>query len=137
MKARVVGVAAVEAVVEAVEALEVAVVEEGVVVGVEELVAAVVAAVGVVAAAVVMAVGVVAAAVVAVGVDPVIGEFLAVVRGSISSVSGRPLRPRSFVSSLLSMGAEGDCYLCMPPDPGIGAASLGASESTLPGIALA
>ncbi|CAI5948628.1 unnamed protein product [Closterium sp. NIES-65] len=75
-EARVVGVATVEAVVEAVE---VAVVAEGVVVGVEAFVAAVVAAVGVVAAAVVAAVGVVAAAVVTLGVEPVIGEVLAVV----------------------------------------------------------
>ncbi|CAI7794410.1 unnamed protein product [Closterium sp. NIES-54] len=28
--------------------------------------------------------------------------------------------------------AEGDCYLCVPPDPGIEAAALGASESSLP-----
>ncbi|CAI7904059.1 unnamed protein product [Closterium sp. NIES-54] len=34
----------------------------------------------------------------------------------------------------LSVSAEGDCYRCAPPDPGIAAASLGASESrTLPG----
>ncbi|CAI5488361.1 unnamed protein product [Closterium sp. Naga37s-1] len=106
-EARVVGVAAVEAVVGAVEAVEVAVVAEGVVVGVEALVAAVVAAVGVVAAAVVAAVGVVAAAVVAVGEEPVRGEVLAVVRGSSSSVRVRPLRPRSFVSGLLSVGRLG------------------------------
>ncbi|CAI7828039.1 unnamed protein product, partial [Closterium sp. NIES-53] len=31
--------------------------------------------------------------------------------------------------------AEGDCYLCVPPDPGIEAAALGASESSLPGTA--
>ncbi|CAI7753816.1 unnamed protein product [Closterium sp. NIES-54] len=32
--------------------------------------------------------------------------------------------------------AEGDCYQCLPPDPGIAAAALGASESgTLPGTA--
>ncbi|CAI5483001.1 unnamed protein product [Closterium sp. Yama58-4] len=31
--------------------------------------------------------------------------------------------------------AEGDCYLCMPPDPGIEAAALGASESALSGTA--
>ncbi|CAI7778657.1 unnamed protein product, partial [Closterium sp. NIES-54] len=32
--------------------------------------------------------------------------------------------------------AEGDCYRCVPPDPGIAAAALGASESgTLPGTA--
>ncbi|CAI7895076.1 unnamed protein product [Closterium sp. NIES-54] len=33
----------------------------------------------------------------------------------------------------LSISAEGDCYRCVPPDPGIAAAALGASESgTLP-----
>ncbi|CAI7797953.1 unnamed protein product [Closterium sp. NIES-54] len=33
-----------------------------------------------------------------------------------------------------SVSAEGDCYWCVPPDPGIAAAPLGASESgTLPG----
>ncbi|CAI7782985.1 unnamed protein product [Closterium sp. NIES-54] len=38
----------------------------------------------------------------------------------------------------LSASAEGDCYRCVPPDPGIAAAALGASESgTLPGIASA
>ncbi|CAI7737183.1 unnamed protein product [Closterium sp. NIES-53] len=35
----------------------------------------------------------------------------------------------------LSISAEGDCYLCVPPDPGIEAAALGASESALPGTA--
>ncbi|CAI7743869.1 unnamed protein product [Closterium sp. NIES-54] len=36
----------------------------------------------------------------------------------------------------LFASAEGDCYWCVPPDPGIAAAALGASESgTLPGIA--
>ncbi|CAI7917359.1 unnamed protein product [Closterium sp. NIES-54] len=35
----------------------------------------------------------------------------------------------------LSASAEGDCYLCVPPDPGIEAAALGASESALPGTA--
>ncbi|CAI5950132.1 unnamed protein product [Closterium sp. NIES-65] len=30
----------------------------------------------------------------------------------------------------LTVSAEGDCYLCMPPDPGREAAALGASEST-------
>ncbi|CAI7908936.1 unnamed protein product [Closterium sp. NIES-54] len=29
--------------------------------------------------------------------------------------------------------AEGDCYLCVPPDPGIQVAALGASESSAPG----
>ncbi|CAI7804442.1 unnamed protein product [Closterium sp. NIES-53] len=33
----------------------------------------------------------------------------------------------------LSVSAEGDCYLCVPPDPGIEAAALVASESALPG----
>ncbi|CAI7914396.1 unnamed protein product [Closterium sp. NIES-54] len=33
----------------------------------------------------------------------------------------------------LSVSAEGDCYRCVPPDPGIGAAALGASEFALPG----
>ncbi|CAI7845414.1 unnamed protein product [Closterium sp. NIES-54] len=32
----------------------------------------------------------------------------------------------------LSVSAEGDCYLCVPPDPGMEAATLGASESVLP-----
>ncbi|CAI7811450.1 unnamed protein product [Closterium sp. NIES-54] len=40
----------------------------------------------------------------------------------------------------LCVSAEGDCYLCVPPDPGIEAAALGASESallgTLPAAAL-
>ncbi|CAI7742656.1 unnamed protein product [Closterium sp. NIES-53] len=31
--------------------------------------------------------------------------------------------------------AEDDCYLCVPPDPGIEAAALGATESFLPGTA--
>ncbi|CAI7749793.1 unnamed protein product [Closterium sp. NIES-53] len=36
----------------------------------------------------------------------------------------------------LSLSAEGECYRCVPPDPGIAAAALGASESgTLPGTA--
>ncbi|CAI7901953.1 unnamed protein product, partial [Closterium sp. NIES-53] len=33
------------------------------------------------------------------------------------------------------LSAEGDCYRCVPPDPGIDAAALGASESILPGSA--
>ncbi|CAI7733145.1 unnamed protein product [Closterium sp. NIES-54] len=33
----------------------------------------------------------------------------------------------------LSASAEGDCYRCVPPDPGIDTAALGASESVLPG----
>ncbi|CAI7820016.1 unnamed protein product [Closterium sp. NIES-54] len=35
----------------------------------------------------------------------------------------------------LSVSDEGDCYLCVPPDPGIEAAALGASESSLTGTA--
>ncbi|CAI7835773.1 unnamed protein product [Closterium sp. NIES-53] len=35
----------------------------------------------------------------------------------------------------LSASAEGDCYLCVLPDPSIEAAALGASESALPGTA--
>ncbi|CAI7769761.1 unnamed protein product [Closterium sp. NIES-53] len=35
----------------------------------------------------------------------------------------------------LSVSAEGDCYLCVLPDPGIEAAALGAGESALPGTA--
>ncbi|CAI7872265.1 unnamed protein product [Closterium sp. NIES-54] len=34
-----------------------------------------------------------------------------------------------------SVSAKGDCYWCVPPDPGIVAAALGASESALPGTA--
>ncbi|CAI7738962.1 unnamed protein product [Closterium sp. NIES-53] len=37
----------------------------------------------------------------------------------------------------LSGSAEGDCYRCVPPDPGIDATALGASESSLLGTALA
>ncbi|CAI7919104.1 unnamed protein product, partial [Closterium sp. NIES-53] len=33
----------------------------------------------------------------------------------------------------VSDSAEGDCYLCVPPDPGIEATALGASESAAPG----
>ncbi|CAI7877060.1 unnamed protein product [Closterium sp. NIES-53] len=33
----------------------------------------------------------------------------------------------------LSVSAEGDYYLCVPPDPGIESAALGASQSVLPG----
>ncbi|CAI7880428.1 unnamed protein product, partial [Closterium sp. NIES-54] len=42
------------------------------------------------------------------------------------------------VSRLFSISfgsAEGDCYRCVPPDPGIDAAALGASESVLPSTA--
>ncbi|CAI7916787.1 unnamed protein product, partial [Closterium sp. NIES-54] len=33
----------------------------------------------------------------------------------------------------VSISAEGDCYVCVPPDPSIEAAALGASESAAPG----
>ncbi|CAI7862714.1 unnamed protein product [Closterium sp. NIES-53] len=33
----------------------------------------------------------------------------------------------------VNISAEGDCYLCVPPDPGIEAAALGDSESAAPG----
>ncbi|CAI5970364.1 unnamed protein product [Closterium sp. NIES-65] len=33
----------------------------------------------------------------------------------------------------VSISAEGDCYLCVPPDPGIEAAALGAGQSAAPG----
>ncbi|CAI7907786.1 unnamed protein product [Closterium sp. NIES-53] len=36
----------------------------------------------------------------------------------------------------LSASVEGDCYRCVPPDPGIAASALGASESVLLGTAL-
>ncbi|CAI7922753.1 unnamed protein product [Closterium sp. NIES-54] len=35
----------------------------------------------------------------------------------------------------LTVSAEGDCYLCVPPDPGKEAAALGASECALPSTA--
>ncbi|CAI7866552.1 unnamed protein product [Closterium sp. NIES-54] len=41
------------------------------------------------------------------------------------------LDPTNLTVDLLD--AEGDCYLCVPPGPGIEAAALGASESALPG----
>ncbi|CAI7754504.1 unnamed protein product, partial [Closterium sp. NIES-53] len=108
-----------------VEALEVAEVAVGVVAGVRASVAAVVAAVGVVVA-VVTAVGVVAAPVVAVGMAPE-GRFW---RWPEAAESERePYAPAA--------SAEGDCYLCVPPDPGIEATTLGASESALPGTASA
>ncbi|CAI7857953.1 unnamed protein product, partial [Closterium sp. NIES-54] len=132
-RARVAGVVAVaagvvvEAAVEVVEAAAV-VAAVGVVAGVGALVAAVVVAVGV---AVVAAVGVVA-----VRVELFRREVLEMARGSSSSVGARPLRPRSLVSGLLIVGRlGGDCYWCVPPDPGIEAAALGASESALPGTA--
>ncbi|CAI7927887.1 unnamed protein product [Closterium sp. NIES-54] len=41
---------------------------------------------------------------------------------------------RSLVGVICSgRGVEGDCYVCVPPDPGIEAAALGASASAAPG----
>ncbi|CAI7831651.1 unnamed protein product [Closterium sp. NIES-53] len=109
----------------------------------------VVAVVGAVGVAVVAAVGVVAA-----GLELCV-EVLEEARGSSNSVGARPRRPSSFAELLrsgvaifdldfdailaamyaLSTSAEGDCYLCVPPDPGIEVAALGASESVLPSTA--
>ncbi|CAI7746406.1 unnamed protein product, partial [Closterium sp. NIES-53] len=122
---------------------------------VEAAVAEVEAAVVEVAAEVVQ----VAAAVVLVEVEPRSLEALVVASASSSSVPVRPRQPSSFVSGTLGVGglgqnvaifdldfdailaamyavtdsAEGDYYLCVPPDPGIEAAALGASESAAPG----
>ncbi|CAI7854669.1 unnamed protein product [Closterium sp. NIES-54] len=41
-----------------------------------------------------------------------------------------------FAMYALSVSAEGDCYRCVPPDPGIDAAAQGARESVLPAEAL-
>ncbi|CAI7872158.1 unnamed protein product [Closterium sp. NIES-53] len=89
----------------------------GVVAGVGALVAVVEAVVGVAAAE---AVGLMA---VGLALDV---SVLGVASISSTSDGARPCLPSSF----------GDCYRCVPPDPGIAAAALGASESgTLPGIA--
>ncbi|CAI7856737.1 unnamed protein product [Closterium sp. NIES-54] len=106
----------------------------GLVEGVGALVAAVEAAVGVSAMA---AVGLV-------GVGLALGVLvLEVASVSSTSVGARPSHPSSFVSGfcvgrlgVVGRIAEGDCYRCVPPDPGIADAALGASESgTLPGTA--
>ncbi|CAI5987860.1 unnamed protein product [Closterium sp. NIES-65] len=81
------------------------------------------------------------------------GVALVVVRASCSSALVRPRRPSSFVSGTLDVSGgevaifdldydailaamyavstsdECDCYLCVPPDPGIEAAALGAGEA--------
>ncbi|CAI7851503.1 unnamed protein product [Closterium sp. NIES-53] len=147
------------AAVEAVEEAEGVAVEVGVVAGV----GASVAAVGVVEAAAVVveaaaAVVKVAAAVVLVEVELRSVEAMVVASASSSCVPVRPRRPSSFVSGTLGVGslgnvaifdldfdailgamyaaidsAEGDYYLCVPPDPGFDAAALGASEYAPPG----
>ncbi|CAI5969703.1 unnamed protein product [Closterium sp. NIES-64] len=144
-------VAARAAVVEGVEAAGVVAV-----VGVVLVVGGSVAEPGVVAAAVAGVAGVVVAVVAAVelvtsAVERCSVGGSAVARGSSSSVPARPRRPSSSVSGTLSVGGlgvevpartssaqvttlarPGDCYLRVPPDPGIGtseAAALGASAS--------
>ncbi|CAI7904719.1 unnamed protein product [Closterium sp. NIES-54] len=108
----------------------------GLLAGVGALVAVVEAAVGVAA---VEAVGLVAVGL-ALGVS-----VLGVASVSSSSVGARPHLPSSFVSGfcvgrlgVLARIAGGDCYRCVPPDLGIVAVALGASESgTLPSTARA
>ncbi|CAI7825977.1 unnamed protein product [Closterium sp. NIES-54] len=157
-RARVVEKAAREAVEEVEEAEGVAV-EVGVVLGVGASVAAVEvveAAAEVVESA--AAVVEVAAAVVLVEVQPRSVEALVAASASSSCAPVRPRRNSSFVSGTLGVGglgnvpifdldfdailaamyafadsAEGDCYLSVPPDPGIAAAALGASASAAPG----
>ncbi|CAI7835332.1 unnamed protein product, partial [Closterium sp. NIES-53] len=145
--------------VEAVEEAEGVAVEVGVVAGV----GASVEAVGVVEAAAAAveaaeAVVEVAAAVVVVEMEPRSVEALVVASASSSCLPVRSRQPSSFLSGTLGVGglgnvaifdldfdailaamyavtdsAEGDCYLCVPPDPGIEAAALGDSESAAPG----
>ncbi|CAI7923040.1 unnamed protein product [Closterium sp. NIES-54] len=125
----------------------------GVVAGVEASVAAV-GVVEAVAAAVEAAPVVVevAAAVVPVEVQPCSVEALVVASASSSRFPDAVELPRwgdllrqnvaifdlDFDAILAAMydvtdSAEGDCYLCVPPDPGIEAAALGASASAAPG----
>ncbi|CAI7888031.1 unnamed protein product [Closterium sp. NIES-53] len=90
------------------------------------------------------------AAVVVFGVELLRGEDLAVARGTAAPSERDPYAPAAsygvdifgldydailVAMYALSVSAEGDCYLCLPPDPGIAAAALGASESALPGTA--
>ncbi|CAI7914571.1 unnamed protein product [Closterium sp. NIES-54] len=146
-RARVAGVVAVAAGVVVGAAVEVVAVM-GAVAGGGALTAAVVAPMGVVIEA--------AVGVVEVGLELFSGEVLAVASGSSSSfVSGFPsvgrlgaellrsgvaifdLHYHTILAAIyaLSVSAEGDCYLCVLPDPGIEAAALGAGESALPGTA--
>ncbi|CAI7854274.1 unnamed protein product [Closterium sp. NIES-53] len=131
--------------------------EEGVGVGVVAEVGASVAAVEL-EAAVAVAGGVAAAEEAAAEVEPAEAELCS---GDLSSSSAlvRPLHPSSFVSGTrgakglgvggsyidldfdailaamyaVSINAEGDCYVCVPPGPGIEAAALGGTESAAPG----
>ncbi|CAI7806824.1 unnamed protein product [Closterium sp. NIES-53] len=133
--------AVVGAAVEEVEAVEVVAAVE-LVAAVEALVAAVEAAEGVAA---VEAVGLVV-----VGLDLSVEAQVVVGASSSSSVRARPRCPSSsllqsgvaifdldfdvIISAMyaLSFSAEGDCYRCVPPDPGIAATALGASASGTP-----
>ncbi|CAI7915627.1 unnamed protein product [Closterium sp. NIES-54] len=61
-------------------------------------------------------------------------------RGSVSCPSGDAIFDLDYDAILfamyaLSASAEGDCYRCVSPNPGIDAAALCASESLLPGTA--
>ncbi|CAI7772605.1 unnamed protein product [Closterium sp. NIES-53] len=135
--------------------------EEGVGVGVVAEVGASVAVVEV-EAAVAVAGGVAEAEVAAAEVEPAEAEQCSVDPSS-SSALVRPLHPSSFFPNAteiprwhdllrsgvaifdldfdailaamyaVSISAEGDCYVCVPPDPSIEAAALGASESAAPG----
>ncbi|CAI7851222.1 unnamed protein product, partial [Closterium sp. NIES-53] len=51
--------------------------------------------------------------------------------GNGSGVGGNGGGPGGAVQRGGSVSVEGDCYLCVPPDPGIEALALGASESAL------
>ncbi|CAI7862251.1 unnamed protein product, partial [Closterium sp. NIES-54] len=130
---------------------------------VEEAAVVVEVAVGVVVGAAEGVAAVEAVGPVVVGLDLSV-EALVVVEASSSSVGARLRCPSSSVSGwrprwaellrsgvaifdldfdviisamyALSFSAEGDCYWCVPPDPGIAAAALGASASgTPPGTA--
>ncbi|CAI7859021.1 unnamed protein product, partial [Closterium sp. NIES-54] len=108
--------------------------EEGV--GVVAEVGASVAAVEV-EAAVAVAVGVEAAEAAAAEVE-LVEAVLCSGDPSSSSALVRPRRPSSFVSGTQGASGQGGlvpgyCYVCVPPDPGIEAAALGACESAAPG----
>ncbi|CAI7788309.1 unnamed protein product [Closterium sp. NIES-53] len=64
---------------------------------------------------------------------PSVHSFLTPLR----SLAGVPIFDLDYDAILatmyaVSISAEGDCYLCVPPDPSIEAAALGASESAAP-----
>ncbi|CAI7873856.1 unnamed protein product [Closterium sp. NIES-54] len=60
-------------------------------------------------------------------------EYIAYIAVRIASLDYEAILTAMYA---LSASAEGDCSRCVPPDPGIAAAALGASESgTLPGTA--